>query len=80
MQTHFLKQRRESLDLSLQEMANKFKLLTGQDITRMTIHNYENWKRPIPLADLQTIAFLYYLTDQEILEYVRLAHKIKYQK
>ena len=80
MEKNFLKQRRESLDLSLQEMANKFKLLTGQDITRMTIHNYENWKRPIPLADLQTIVFLYYLTDQEILEYVRLAHKIKYDK
>lgn len=80
MDKDFLKKRREDLGLSLQEMADKWSLITGQSITRGTISNYENWRRAIPTSDLPTLQFLYFMRDEEILDFIRLCHRIKYDK
>ena len=80
MDKDFLKRRREDLGLSLQEMADKWSLITGQSITRGTISNYENWRRAIPTSDLPTLQFLYFMRDEEILDFISLFHRIKYYK
>ena len=80
MDKNFFKERRKAIGLSLQEMADKWSLITGQSITRGTISNYENWRREVSISDLVTLQFIYYMSDDEILAYIRLCHEIKFDK